>query len=311
MEEILTLLKDKYNLKKENDNLIYGIINDYQVVISFNSNNIEDCYVRIFSNFRPNKTTFEKYLVYRKNKFKLSSCFCTFNHLTFHLISMDHRNWMEKAEVAILGLTDELKEKGFKDASYCIKCGKKMINPTDLVIKKTPVTVCEKCSRFLYSSIKNKKRAPKKRVGGSFECTLASLGGGLLGGLIWFLACFFIIAVFYKKIWISIVASIFLSFIISFLASLGYDKRNGEKSKKKIIINIIVSYISILVAINSFYFVIVYEAIRDEITNFDLIYFINLMFRFSPLIWLDAFMGMLFGSISILPYNLIYLRKSM
>ena len=246
MEEILTLLKDKYNLKKENNNLIYGIINDYQVVISFSSRNMEDCYVRIFSNFGFNKTTFEKYLEYRKNKFKLSSYFCSFNQLTFHLISMSHKNWMEKAEIAILGITEELKEEGFKDASYCINCGEKIINPVDVVIKKTPITVCGKCSRTLYTSIKNKKRAPKKHIGDSFECTLASLGGGLLGSLIWALVGLFIGNIFYKETWILIVASIALSFIISFLISVGYDKRNGEKGKKKIVTNIVVSNLSIL-----------------------------------------------------------------
>ena len=308
MEEILTLLKDKYNLKKENNNLIYGIINDYQVVISFSSRNMEDCYVRIFSNFGLNNTSLTKYLEYRKSRLKLSSFICSSNCLTFHLASTSNNNWLEKVENAILVITDELKKEGYKDASHCINCGEKMINPVDVVIEKTPITVCGKCSRTLFSSIKNRKRAPKKRVGNSFKCTLAAIGGGLLGALIWDFVGYLFALIFYGKIIPQIIVAILLSFIISFLISVGYDKRNGEKGKKKIVTNIVVSYVSILLAINGFYIILACFETKEDFPKL-IFYILSYLIEYSPVIIAEAFVGMLFGSIVILPYNLIYLSK--
>lgn len=305
MNEQLTLLKEKYNLDSYKTNTLYGNINNYQVVINFSSTKTSDCFIKIHTNVSHNKKFIEKYLESFKDKYRLSSWALSMTTITLHLISLNRNKWFEKAEAAILGITEELKSKEFNDSAHCLQCGEKIFSSITLLLNGTPITYCKKCGNIIKEKEKEKRKIYKNA--NSSKAIWGSIVGTLLGCIIYGLLGYFIYET--AKSTLSIfIFNILGSFGISYLSSASYDKFKKGNDINKFKCNMILSYVSLFFATSNIYINYILFNECNPFLEGDYLRFLSLFLNFIPSVFVDSIIAMIFGSITIIPYNL-YLRK--
>lgn len=237
MNKQLELLKEKYNLKQIDKNAVFGVINDYEVVISLSNLSINDCFVRIYSNFRDTQVNVARFIDSKKKEFKFRICEFSKSALTFDHMAFAQKGWVEKAEKIILEITDYLKTLNAKDSTYCLACGEKIDFPSEVVANGLPVTLCSKCASSLQAAQAKKEEEYQAAPGNYVKGLLGSIIGALIGGIVWIA-----LAVFAGLM------SSFVAILISYLAAMGYDKMKGKQNKIKILINVSVSVIVVVLS---------------------------------------------------------------
>lgn len=234
MNKHLEQLKEKYNLKQVGANAVFGVINNYEVIISLSNMSVNDCYVKIYSNFRDTQVNVARFIDSKKKNYKLRVCQISKSTLTFDPMTFGQKGWVEKVEKIILEITDYLKTIGGKDSSCCPACGEKIDIPNEVTANGFPVTLCSKCASSLQTSQAKKEEEYQAAPGNYGKGLLGSIGGALIGGFVW--VALAVMLEFF---------SAFIAVLISYLASLGYDKMKGKQNKVKVIINFVVSIVVI------------------------------------------------------------------
>lgn len=253
MNKHLNLLKEKYSLKEYDQNLVFGIINDFQVIISLSNVSVNDCYVKIYSNFHEVSGDVTAFLNSKKKEFKLRTYSFTKSTLTFDHITFGVKGWVNQAERIILEITDYLKSIQAKDSSYCPACGEKIDFPSDVIANGLPVTVCSKCAAKI-QTIQQKQEEEYQAAPGNYgKGLLGAICGALIGGIVWVAVAAILNLV-----------SAFIAVLISYLASIGYDKMKGKQNKVKTLIIVAVSIVVVAISMYLSYVVMVNYSLKSE-----------------------------------------------
>jgi hypothetical protein len=249
MNKHLELLKEKYNLKQYDKDAVFGVINGFEVVISLSNISINDCFVKIYSNFRDTQVNVARFIDSHKKDYKFRLCEFSKYALTFDHMAFAQKGWVEKAEKIILEITDYLKTLNAKDYTYCPACGEKIDIPTEVKANGLPITLCSKCAASIQTAQAKKEEEYQAAPGNYAKGLLGSIGGALIGGFVW-IALAVILGFM----------SAFVAILISYLAAMGYDKMKGKQNKVKVIINFIVSLVVIVLSTYLSYVLIVGDA---------------------------------------------------
>lgn len=249
MNKNLELLKEKYNLKQYDKDAVFGVINGFEVVISLSNISINDCFVKIYSNFSDTQVNVARFIDSHKKDYKFRLCEFTRYALTFDHMAFAQKGWVEKAEKIILEITDYLKTLNAKDYTYCPACGEKIDFPTEAKANGLPITLCSKCATSVQTAQAKKEEEYQAAPGNYAKGLLGSIGGALIGGFVW--VALAVILGF---------MSAFVAMLISYLAAMGYDKMKGKQNKVKVIINFIVSLVVIVLSTYLSYVLIVGDA---------------------------------------------------
>lgn len=158
MNKHLELLKEKYNLKQYDKDAVFGVINGFEVVISLSNVSINDCFVKIYSNFRDTQVNVARFIDSHKKDYKFRVCEFSKYALTFDHMAFAQKGWVEKAEKIILEITDYLKTLNAKDYTYCPACGEKIDIPTEVKANGLPITLCSKCAASIQTAQAKKRR---------------------------------------------------------------------------------------------------------------------------------------------------------
>lgn len=237
MNKNLELLKEKYNLKQYDKDAVFGVINGFEVVISLSNISINECFVKIYSNFRDTQVNVARFIDSHKKDYKFRLCEFSKYALTFDHMAFAQKGWVEKAEKIILEITDYLKTLNAKDYTYCPACGEKIDFPTEVKANGLPITLCSKCAASIQTAQAKKEEEYQAAPGNYAKGLLGSIGGALIGGLVWVA-----LAVMLGFM------SAFVAILISYLAAMGYDKMKGKQNKVKMLINISVSIIVVVLS---------------------------------------------------------------
>ena len=253
MNKYLKEFADKYSLKANGNNVVYGVFNGYQVVVSLSNVNPADCFVRIYSNFREVKGDVESFLVVRKKDYKLRVYNFSNSTLTFDHTTLGVKGWVEKAEKILLEVTDYLKQINAKGVEYCPGCGEKMDIPTPVKIHDNPLLLCSSCAKKIQGEQEKAEDAYQAAPGNYGKGLLGAIVGALIGGIVW-------IAVAY----VLGLVSAFIAVLITYLAAVGYDKMKGKQSQKKLVITTIVSLLVVVLSMYLSYVVMVNASLKAE-----------------------------------------------
>ena len=294
MNKYLKEFAERYSLKENGNNVVYGVFNGYQVVVSLSNTNPVDCFVRIYSNFREVKGDVESFLAVRKSEYKLrvynfSNSTLTFDHTTFGV-----KGWVEKAEKILLELTEHLTRIQAKGVEYCPACGEKMDIPTTVTVHNNPLLLCTNCANKIKEEQDRKEAEYQAAPGNYGKGLIGAIAGALVGGVVWIL-----VGLLFGLI------SGFIAVLISYLAALGYDKMKGKQNKYKIIINIAVSIVVIILSMYLTYVLLVASEYNSTI-GWAINQFSYLLKTNSEI--LSGFIGdmlfsMVFGILGVLAYN--------
>jgi hypothetical protein len=249
MNKHLELLKEKYNPKQYDKDAVFGVINGFEVVISLSNISINDCFVKIYSNFHDTQVNVARFIDSHKKDYKFRLCEFSKYALTFDHMAFAQKGWVEKAEKIILEITDYLKTLNAKDYTYCPACGEKIDIPTEVKANGLPITLCSKCAASIQTAQAKKEEEYQAAPGNYAKGLLGSIGGALIGGFVWVA-----LAVMLGFM------SAFIAMLISYLAAMGYDKMKGKQNKVKVIINFIVSLVVIVLSTYLSYVFIVGDA---------------------------------------------------
>lgn len=295
MNKQLKLLQEKYSLKEYENNVVYGVINDYQVIINLSNMRPEDCFVVIYSNFSENRVETAKFIDFHKKDYKLRICNFTKSTLTFDHMAFGQKGWVEKAEKIILEITEFLKSIGAKDSTYCPACGEKIDFPTEVVANGLPVTLCSKCAAKIQVVQQKQEEEYQAAPGNYGKGLLGAAIGALIGGIVWVAVAALLNIV-----------SAFIAVLISYLASIGYDKMKGKQNKVKTLIIIAVSIVVVAISMYLSYVVMVDYSLKVEGIDANAFEAFALLLRedseFLAGFVGDMFLSLLFGVLGIIAY---------
>ena len=253
MNKQLKLLKEKYSLKEYENNCVFGVINDYQVIISLSNVSMENCYVIIYSNFNEHQEEVSNFINSHKKDFKFRLCNLTKSTLTFDHMAFAQKGWVEKAEKIILEITEFLKSINAKDSTYCPACREKIDFPTEVVANGLPVTLCSKCAAKIQTAQQKQEEAYQASPDNYGKGLLGAAIGALIGGVVWVAVAALLNII-----------SAFIAVLISYLASIGYDKMKGKQNKVKILIIIAVSIVVVAISMYLSYIVMVDYSLKVD-----------------------------------------------
>lgn len=295
MNKYLQEFKDKYSLKASGNNVVYGVFNGYQVVVSLSNMNPADCFVRIYSNFREVKGDVESFLVVRKSEYKLRTYNFSNSTLTFDHTTLGVKGWVEKAEKILLELTEHLTRIQAKGVEYCPACGEKMDIPTKVTVHNNPLLLCTNCASKIQGEQEKAEEAYQAAPGNYGKGLLGAIVGALIGGVVW-------IAVAY----VLGLVSAFIAVLITYLAAIGYDKMQGKQSQKKLVITTVVSLAVVVLSMYLSYVVMVNSALKAEgLTEnpfIALAYLLETDNEIKASFISDMFMSLLFGTLGTIAY---------
>ena len=246
MNKQLAILAEKYNLKEFENNMVVGVINGYQVVISFSMTNATANYTMIYGDFNETHTEFQKFLESKKKEYKLRLATIDKHYFVFDPMTLTVKQYIEKIEKLILEMTEFLNANGGKGADYCPICNNKIEVPVNTIANGLPITLCSNCGNQLETYHKEKEEEYQAAPGNYGKGLLGSIIGAAIGGAVWIF-----VGVFFGLI------SGLVAVLISFLAAMGYDKMKGKQNKYKTIINIAVSTVVIILSMYLTYVVLV------------------------------------------------------
>ena len=295
MNKYLKEFAERYSLKENGNNVVYGVFNGYQVVVSLSNTNPVDCFVRIYSNFREVKGDVESFLSIRKSEYKLRVYTFSNSTLTFDYTTFGVKGWVEKAEKILLELTEHLTRIQAKGIEYCPGCGEKMDIPTTVTVHNNPLLLCSNCAGKIKEE-QDKKEAEYQAAPGNYgKGLIGAIIGALIGGVVW-------IAVAY----ILGLVSAFIAVLITYLAAIGYDKMQGKQSQKKLIITTAVSLVVVVLSMYLSYVVMVNAELKAAGITENPFISLAYLLETDPEVMAgfigDMFMSLLFGVLGTIAY---------
>jgi len=247
MNKLLKPLAEKYSLKEHGKDAVYGIINNYQVVISISAMSASDCYIKIYSNFYDVQKSVATFIDSKRKNYKLRVCNFTKFSLTLDHMSFGLSGWVKKTEEIILEITNYLKSIGAKDSTYCPGCLNPIDVPSEVIANGDPITLCSNCASQIKEA-KEKAEIEYQAAPGNYgKGILGAVVGALIGGVAW-IALAAVLGLI----------SAFIAILISYLASTGYDKMKGKQNKYKTYIITITSLVVIVLSMYLSYVLFVY-----------------------------------------------------
>ena len=295
MNKHLKEFAERYSLKENGNNVVYGVFNGYQVVVSLSNMNPGDFFVRIYSNFREVKGDVESFLAVRKSEYKLRTYNFSNSTLTFDHTTLGVKGWVEKAEKILLELTEHLTRIQAKGVEYCPGCGEKMDIPTTVTVHNNPLLLCTNCANKIKEE-QDKKEAEYQAAPGNYgKGLLGAVVGALIGGVVWIAAAYILGLV-----------SAFIAVLITYLAALGYDKMQGKQSQKKLVITTVVSLAVVVLSMYLSYVVMVNSSLKAEGLTENpfvaLAYLLETDNEIKAAFISDMFMSLLFGALGTIAY---------
>lgn len=241
MNRQLTQFAESHNLEIK-DNVIFGEYNNYQSAFIFNSiNGYAVC--KVYSLLTDEQINeINEYLTKNKKALKLIQCQIKRTSITFTMMIMTYKSFVNNVENTMEDLTTFLASIGVKNATYCPACGDLIDVKHHIHNGDTHVCVDTKCATEINARLEKVEEEYQAAPNNYGKGALGALVGAVIGGVVWIVVGLF-----------GFVSSL-VAVLVSYLAGLGYDKMKGKANKVKLVI---MSVISMLVIVASMYFLYV------------------------------------------------------
>lgn len=296
MNKHLKEFAERYSLQKCDENVVSGVINGYQVVVSLSYLNASAFYVKIYSNFDSVQNLVNDYIKNNKKTLKLSKYGLSKRFMTFDFTTFGLKGWVKKAENLILEITNYLKEINAHGVDYCPACGEKIDYPTEVVTNDYKLLLCTKCANNLNETRAKAEEEYQAAPGNYGKGLLGAIVGALIGGIVW-VALAYVLGL----------VSAFIAILITYLAAVGYDKMKGKQNKNKLVITTIVSLVVVVLSMFLSYVVMIDLSLKAEGIEANPIEALLLLLETDVEIMAgfvkDMFMSLLFGVLGTVAYS--------
>lgn len=238
MDKHLTSFVNEYNLQCENNRLVYGSVNGYQMCLSINIYEANSFKTFIF--FKNNEELQKKlndFVITKYKELKLVTFNISETGLFFAVQTITKKGGYANQKAALEAITSFLKENEVHGDEYCPICDELMETKETITLNGVKFNVCPSCKEQLKDQLIKEEAAYEAAPNNYFRGFLGAAVGGLLGALVW--------------VFVGVVLGMILAivaFLISWLAGQGYTKAKGKQNFMKIASSAIVTIIYVAVS---------------------------------------------------------------